>query len=321
MLPSQRRWLYVLLNARAAADAAVREAVLEMRNRGHKVEVRALWEAGEATACAGEAAARGCEVIVSAGGDGTLNEVVNGVVARGGESAVAAMAFGTANDFARATGILDLTPMEALSLAAHGLATPIDVGRCNERYFLNVASGGFGAEVTASTPVELKSFLGGLAYTLTGLFKLLTEEERQARVRHPGGDWEGTLLLFTVANARMAGGGYVVGPNARLDDGLLDLQVVSSFGLEVTEYFGQLFVEKTLDATHGPAQVVPWLEIESPNELQVNLDGEPLTPTASYRFEALPRRLRFVLPDAGKALLAKDAGEGGRSSSPASAPR
>jgi lipid kinase YegS len=304
MLPSHRRWLYVLLNARAAADAAVRDAVADLRQRGHKVEVRALWESGEAAACAGEAAARGCEVIVSAGGDGTLNEVVNGVMSRGGESAVAAMAHGTANDFARATGLLDLTPLEALALAAQGTATPIDVGRCNERYFLNVASGGFGAKVTATTPAALKSFLGGLAYTLTGLFELLTEEERQARLRHPGGEWEGPLLLFTVANARLAGGGYVVGPNALLDDGLLDLQVVSSFGVAgVTEYVGQLFVERTLDASHGPAHVVPWLEIASHGELHVNLDGEPMTPTASYRFEALPRRLRFVLPEAGKALL------------------
>src|SRR5437762_3330237 len=104
MLPTERRWLYVLLNAKAAADDAVRDAVTELRKRGHKVEVRALWEPGEAVAAAGEAAARGCEVIVSGGGDGTLNEVVNGVVSRGAQTAVAAMPYGTANDFARAAG-------------------------------------------------------------------------------------------------------------------------------------------------------------------------------------------------------------------------
>jgi lipid kinase YegS len=304
MTPSPRRRLCLLLNATAAADPAIRDAVAEVRRRGHKVEPRALWEPGEAETCAVEAAARGCDVVVAAGGDGTLNEVVNGVAPHEGNTAVAAMAYGTANDFARATGLLDLSPTDALVLAAEGPVTPIDVGKCNQRYFLNVASGGFGAEVTASTPGELKSFLGGLAYTLTGLFKLLTDEERQASVRLPAGDWSGPLLLFTVANARMAGGGYVVGPNARLDDGLLDLQVVSSLGVaSVTEYFGELFVERALDTTHGPGRAVPWLEIASQGALHVNLDGEPLTPTKSYRFEVLPRRLRFVLPPAAKELL------------------
>lgn len=303
MSAPKRRWLCLLLNAKAAADPAVRDAVAEIRQRGHKVEVNALWEVGDAARSAAEAAARGCDVVVSAGGDGTLNEVVNGIVASGGKSAVAAMAYGTANDFARATGLLDLTPLQALLRAAEGPATPIDVGKCNDRYFINVASGGFGAEVTATTPVELKSFLGGLAYTLTGLLKFLTDAERQAQLRHPGGDWQGPLLLFTVANARMAGGGYVVGPNARIDDGLLDLQVVSSFGEEVNELIGHLFEDHVLDTTHGPSHVVPWLEIESPNELHVNLDGEPVRPTTRYRFEALPRRLRFVLPEAAKGLL------------------
>jgi lipid kinase YegS len=302
MTPAPNRRLCLLFNARAAADAAVRDAVAEVRRRGHVVEPRALWESGDATAFAAEAVARGCDVIVAAGGDGTLNEVVNAVAARDCQTAVAAMAFGTANDFARATGLLDLSPLDALLLAAQGQATPIDVGKCNERYFLNVASGGFGAEVTASTPTELKSFLGGLAYTLTGVFKFLTDEERQATVRLPDGSWSGPVLLFTVANARMAGGGYVVGPNARLDDGLLDLQVVSSLGGEVGGYLAQLFVERALDTTHGPGRAVPWLEMTSHGPLHVNLDGEPLAAT-TYRFEALPRRLRFILPAAAKQLL------------------
>src|SRR5262249_47034522 len=145
MTPAPRRRLCLLLNARAAADAAVRDAVAEVRRRGHVVEPRALWESGDATAFATDAVARGCDVIVAAGGDGTLNEVVNAVAPKECQTAVAALAFGTANDFARATGLIDLSPLDALLLAAEGPATAIDVGRCNERYFLNVASGGFGA--------------------------------------------------------------------------------------------------------------------------------------------------------------------------------
>jgi YegS/Rv2252/BmrU family lipid kinase len=242
-------------------------------------------------------------VILTAGGDGTLNEVVNAVAPCDHRPALAALAAGTANDFARATGVLALTPVEAIRLAAEAEPTPIDVGRCNGQYFLNVASGGFGAEVTASTPGELKSVLGGLAYTLTGLFKILTDEERTAKITLPAGPWSGPVMLFTVANARMAGGGYVVGPGALLDDGLLNLQVVSSLGDHLSEYLGDLFVEQTTDVTRGPGGATPWLEIASPGALHVNLDGEPLTPTTSYRFTVSPRHLRFVLPPAAKALL------------------
>ena len=303
MSPPPRRWLHLLLNGRAAADPAVREGVAEARRRGHKVTVRPLWEPGDALVCAGEAAATGCDVILAAGGDGTLNEVVNAVAPCEHRPALAALAAGTANDFARATGVLELTALDAILLAAQEEPTPIDVGRCNGQHFLNVASGGFGAEVTASTPAELKSFLGGLAYTLTGLYKLLTDEERTAKITLPGGPWEGPVMLFTVANARMAGGGYVVGPGALLDDGLLNLQVVSSLGGHVSDYLGELFVERTIDVTRGPGGAAPWLEISSPGALHVNLDGEPLTPTTTYRFEVLPRHLRFVLPPTAKALL------------------
>src|SRR5262245_58598312 len=128
------RSLYLLLNARAAADPSVRETVGELRRRGHRVDVRALWEPGEALRCATEAAGRGYDAIVAAGGDGTLNEVVNGVLAGGSTSAVGTLAFGTANDFAHATGIAELTPLEGLLLVAQGKPTAIDVGKCNERY-------------------------------------------------------------------------------------------------------------------------------------------------------------------------------------------
>jgi lipid kinase YegS len=298
-----RRWLYLLLNARAAADDAVRQAVGELRRVGHQVDVRALWEPGEALRCAAEAASWGCDVIVAAGGDGTLNEVVNGVVSSEMRAAVAVMPYGTANDFSNATGIAALSPQGALKLAAEGTPVPIDVGKCNDRLFVNVASGGFGAEVTATTPRDLKDWLGGLAYTLTGMMKYLTDEERQVHIRTPTEEWTGPLLGFTVANARLAGGGYVVAPKAELDDGLLDLHLIPPGMGEVSDYLERLFGDG-FDATVGPSFAVPWAEIESPRELHVNLDGEPVR-GAKFRFEVLPKRLPFVLPDVGRGLLAR----------------
>jgi diacylglycerol kinase family enzyme len=78
---------------------------------------------------------------------------------------------GTANDFARGAGIDAKDLMGALELACTGSPTKIDIGRMNNQYFINVASAGFGAEVTATTPQDMKKLLGGMAYSIMGFVK------------------------------------------------------------------------------------------------------------------------------------------------------
>jgi lipid kinase YegS len=299
--PVKRR-LALFLNARAAADGELREAVERVRERGHEVDVRALWEPGEARRCAADAARRGFDVAVAAGGDGTLNEVADGVLGAQGTTAVALLPYGTANDFATACGLTELPVLDGLRLASEGTPVRIDAGRANDRHFLNSASGGFGAEVTASTSPALKSLLGGLAYTLTGVVKFLTAEERQLRIRSPAGDWSGQHLLFSVGNNRLAGGGYRVAPKARLDDGLLDLIVVPETGLtEVPALIDDLFEDRTINFNHIRHAQVPWVEVACGHEIQVNLDGEPIAGRA-FRFEVLPGALPFFLPVAAAEL-------------------
>src|SRR5690606_21462144 len=85
------------------------------------------------------------------------------------ETAVAVLPYGTANDFATGCQIPYRDPLAALWLAVEGQARRIDVGQVNDRYFINAASGGFGAAVTARTPTHMKKVLGGAAYSLMGL--------------------------------------------------------------------------------------------------------------------------------------------------------
>ena len=156
------RWIRIVINGKAAADPLLRTAIAQVRDEGHRIEVRVTWEGGDAARYAAESAAEGVQVVVAAGGDGTVNEVASGLLS-GSDSSKTAMAvipYGTANDFATSIGILKGNPLQSLQLAAGGAATPIDVGQVNNRFFVNVTSGGFGAEVTANTPPEMKRALG-----------------------------------------------------------------------------------------------------------------------------------------------------------------
>ena len=101
--------------------------------------------------------------------------------------ALAVIPYGTANDFATGMGIAKGDPFEALQSAVNRSVTPIDVGRVHDRYFVNVASGGFGAEVTANTPPELKKALGSAAYSLMGLITAAKMNPCERRYKAPGG--------------------------------------------------------------------------------------------------------------------------------------
>jgi len=288
----------VIINGKAAADRQLRSAISEIREQGYRVEVRITWEAGDAERFAAEATREDVEVVVAAGGDGTINEVACGVLSADtpSETAVAVIPYGTANDFATGIGVLKGDPLSALQLAAQGAVTPIDVGRVNDRIFVNVASGGFGAEVTANTPPKLKKALGGAAYSLMGVVTAAKMNPYECRFELPDcTTHEGALLLMAVGNGRQCGGGYQVAPEACLNDGLLDVVVVHD--AEVQQ-FGAVLNE-LLDMTNAANRFVTYKQVssfslESSRDLQLNLDGEPYRDTR-FQFEVIPQSLPFIL--------------------------
>jgi lipid kinase YegS len=214
------RWR-LILNGKSAGDDDVRDAVTALRDAGVQLDVRVTWEAGDAERYVAEAIADGIDAIVAGGGDGTLSEVAT-TLAHRDESAEALPALGllplgTANDFARAAGIPD-TPHAALRLLLQQPATPIDLLKLDANgtthWAANLASGGFGTQVTTETHEGLKKWLGGLAYVVTGLSKLGRIEPLQARLHGPGFDWEGDFIALGIGNGRQAGGGQVLCPGA-----------------------------------------------------------------------------------------------------------
>ena len=196
------RCLRVIVNGKAAGNQALRTAVEAMRREDVRLEVRVTWEGGDAARYAADAVQDEVDVVVAAGGDGTINEVVSGImnVTESPDVAVGVIPFGTANDFATGCGIPIGDPFAALSLAAGGELRPIDVGKVNDRYFINVASGGIGARVTADTPAGMKKVLGGGAYSLMGLVTAAKMEPYRGKLVTSEGEEHGAMILMAVGN-------------------------------------------------------------------------------------------------------------------------
>lgn len=283
----------LILHGKQAQNEEVRAAVLALRERGWQLAVRLTWEGGDAARLVQEALAAGYPTLIAGGGDGTLREVAEALALAGGQASLALLPLGTANDFCRAAGV-PLVPGEALALLERE-PLAVDLGEADGQLFLNMATGGFGSRVTANTSEELKKLLGGAAYFLTGLTRFSEVHSAFGRFRGPGFSWEGDFLALGIGNGRQAGGGHVLCPQARIDDGLLDICIVPA-PQDVVGTLGTLLSGGVLglEAVSVNARL-PWLEVQAPEGLDINLDGEPLE-SASLRFAARRGALRLHLP-------------------------
>ena len=307
------RWT-LILNGKSAGDELLRQAVAVMRERGVSLDVRVTWEAGDAERYVIEALAAGVDTLIAAGGDGTLSEVATTLAHRDEPAdalpTLGLVPVGTANDFACAAHV-PLQPLPALEAILEHPAQPIDLLRIRtdgigesrrDHWCANLASGGFGTEVTVETSEGLKSLLGGLAYVLTGLAKLGRIDPIQARITGPGRigpdfAWEGGFIALGVGNGRQAGGGQALCPDALVDDGLLDLTIVPDLAGEVAATLGTIVTDgkqAALDRVATRVQL-PWVEVAAAQPLALNLDGEPVE-SRRFRIDCVPARLRMHLP-------------------------
>lgn len=284
----------LILHGKQAQNEEVRAAVMALRENGWQLAVRLTWEGGDAARLVDEALAAGYPTLIAGGGDGTLREVAEVMALAGSDASLALLPLGTANDFARAAGI-PLAPVEALSLLEFE-PRPIDLGEVDGQLFLNMATGGFGSKVTANTSEELKKLLGGAAYFLTGLTRFSEVHAAFGRFKGPDFAWEGDFLALGIGNGRQAGGGHALCPQARIDDGLLDICIVPA-PQDMVGTLGTLLSGGVLGVESVSVSArLPWLEVEAPEGLDINLDGEPME-GQRLRFSARPGALRLHLPD------------------------
>ncbi|WP_342246400.1 lipid kinase YegS [Pseudomonas sp. OTU5201] len=290
----------LILHGKQAANDEVRAAVQARRKAGWELVVRVTWEGGDARRLVDEALARGYRTLIAGGGDGTLREVAEAMTLAKADASLVLLPLGTANDFARAAGV-PLDPQEALALLDVA-PRAIDLGDADGHLFLNMATGGFGSKITASTSEDLKKVLGGAAYFLTGLTHFSEVHSAFGRFRGPDFAWEGEFLALGIGNGRQAGGGHPLCPQAVVNDGLLDLCIIPApqdvVGTLATLLSGGIL---GLESVSVSARL-PWVDVEAVEGLDLNLDGEPLE-TVRLRIAARASVLRVHLPEHSPLLL------------------
>lgn len=263
------------------------------REQGWLVEVRPTTAPGDATRLAREAAAAGYDLVVAAGGDGTINEVVNGLA--GTETALAPLPVGTVNVWAREIG-LPLNPRATAEALLRARVRRIDLGRAGDRFFLLMAGVGFDAAVVNEVRSSEKRRFGIFAYILR-MFEI-AGRFRGARVRITldGRVLRRRALLVVIGNSQLYGGVMKLAARATIDDGLLDVVVIkgeSLLTLPLTA-LAILLRRHTLDPSieYYRARSV---RVETRAGLPVQVDGDHIGATP-MSFEAAPGALRVLMP-------------------------
>lgn len=296
----QRKHIVFVVHGARAYRTDLRQTVGWVRERGHYTDVRVTFERGDAERLAREAAIAGVDVVVAVGGDGTVNEVVNGL--DGYDTPLGVLPLGTANDFARQAGI-PANVDHAMDVILVRKPVLIDTASLNGRRFLNVSTGGIGAEATAETPSQAKAALGQLAYAITGIRKLADFPTKHAVFRSGGFVLECDFLMFAVGSGLASGGGRLVTPHASTTDGLLDLCIVERMPRRE-------FARTVLRLRHGEhvgEEGVHYvrmheLTIEAITPISVNVDGE-VSDSVRLDYIARPRDLRvYVVHRPGEGL-------------------
>lgn len=292
------RSLRVILNGGKASGKHIESAVEMVRRHGHRIDVQLTSETVGAAELSRQAAEDGIDVVVAGGGDGTVNEVVNGLFAASTEPDVvmAVLPLGSANDFARSCGMPLRNPVDALLVAAPAEPTDIDVGRVNQRYFLNSVIAGLGAEATFRTSELMKRWLGGAAYRITGTLNALRPAAYPVRLRTSDGVEKVPLSFIGVMNGRWAGGARIAA-RAKLRDGMLDLLSVPAYSMsDLPALLADMRALPQRNPSFLRYEQREWVEIEALGDLPVSPDGERIRGT-SLRIDILKRQLPFALPE------------------------
>ena len=272
-----------------------------LRERFGMMEIVMTAGPRDAEAAAVQAARDGCDRVFVAGGDGTLNEAMNGLSSAGalGQVAVGIVPFGTGNDFAAALGV----PLEveaALEVLLQGRELRVDLGEVNGRVFVNTSGGGFIAEVSEAVTPQLKTIAGRLAYLIGGAQALLEFDPVRAEITMQPGSarLHHEIYTFAVCNSRLIGGGKLIAPGAIIDDGLLDVCLIE--GMSAIEFVG--LARKVADGEHVNDPRVYYarassLEIVLERPVKVNTDGEVFE-GKRCQYRVLHRAARFFVGDA-----------------------
>ena len=296
----------MLISNPAAGARDVRREIEQvtgfLKQRDWRIDLRETHGATDATSFAREAVALGKEAVLVVGGDGTINEVVNGLA--GSEVAVGLLPAGTGNVWAMEMRLPIPGPirwhtlLDATKSLVRGEIRRIDLGRVNDRYFLLWGGIGLDAQVTQRMEPRTRTTkrLGALAYGITAFLVAKDFRGTRTRVVADGQKIRTRSMLIIISNAQLYARIARVASCAYLDDGLLDVCVFKGSGLPMT----LLHVAHILTERHLQDPRVAYIQarrvtIETKRPLLVQVDGDPIG-TTPVTFEAVPQALHIIVP-------------------------
>ncbi len=258
-----------------------------------------------ATELARMAGEQGYERVVAIGGDGTVHEIINGLMQLPEERrpVLGVVPVGSGNDFSHAIGV-PKQPDHALALALRGTSSPIDVGLMidehgRQEYFDNTLGVGFDAIVTIRSH-RLPLVRGFLMYLIAVLQTiLLNHNPAQMHIEADEEQWEQSSLMLTLCNGPREGGGFLIAPEARVDDGLLHYAMIQ----KINRLMMLRLVPEVMKGTHGRFKQVRLgackkISVRSDRPMYIHADGEIVTSFGSnlrqVNFQILPGALRVV---------------------------
>lgn len=280
---------------RQEADGVLAPAIDVLTGSGWSVAIQRSSGPGDATILARQAVEEGLDAVLVAGGDGTLNEVVQALAGR--ETALGYIPYGTVNVWARELGI-PLLPRSAADAIVEGRIERIDLGMANDRYFLLMASMGFDSEIVRrSRSLERhKRRFGVLPYVATGLSFAPLYRGADIELRYDANIRRVQALMLVVGNTRLYGGYFHLTPKAVANDGWLDLCIIKGRGpLALVRQSLPLLLSRSI--THSDVELlrVQELSVRADVALPVQADGE-LIDSTPITFRVAPRALNAIIP-------------------------
>jgi len=257
---------------------------------GYKVDLQKCLRFGDAEIEAKKAAESGeFDIIVAAGGDGTFNQVINGIM--GTDIPLGLIALGTSNVLIRSLGF-PLNPIDAAKIILEGNVKKWDLGMANGRYFAIMASCGFDALATEETNLKLKRFMGKYAYILAAIQNIPTYKPYPMRVVLDGKETHYRPIFVNISNATFYGGTYKLTPNAKMDDGLLDVFLFDSPSFSRLIYFAlRVILNLPLNLPEISIKRAKTVELWAPGRVPYQIDGDvfgTLPISVSIRPKAIP---------------------------------
>ncbi len=267
----------------------------KMKKKGINYTIKETQKPREATWLAKEALEQGYEKVVAVGGDGTISEVINGLAHT--DMVFGIIAAGTGNDVCRTLNI-PFQPDKALEMIFSEEAHPMDLGKINEYYFINVASMGIDAEIAYWVKNSKKWFSGTWAYIVSVIKNLWTYRFQEMRIAFDRTYLEGEYLLLAIGNGKYYGGGMKITPHAKVDDGLFDVCIIE----KIAKWKVGLLFPVILKGNHVYFKEVKSYQtnricINKTSTHIINVDGEIYkTQATPICFSVHPEALRVIYP-------------------------